>query len=227
MNTTPIYIFIEDIMKVLVFDTETTGLPKSRNSSIYSSDEWPYIIQMGWIIYDTDTKEINTFSHIVKCPIDPSPESVAIHHITKEQIEDEGIDITYVIELFRQCVDNSDVVVAHNISFDKRMIMVECIRNQFPPIFANVREYCTMKDGKSIANILKTSPSGRQYFKFPKLTELHEALFKTVPSGIHDALVDTMICLRCYMFMTNKSDIFELSKPFATIYEKYIQVDVC
>ena len=45
-------------MKVLVFDTETTGLPKSRNSSIYSSDEWPYIIQMGWIMYDTDTKEI-------------------------------------------------------------------------------------------------------------------------------------------------------------------------
>ena len=120
-----------------------------------------------------------------------------------------------------------DVVVAHNISFDKRMIMVECIRNQFPPIFANVREYCTMKDGKSIANILKTSASGRQYFKFPKLTELHEVLFKTVPSGIHDALVDTMICLRCYIFMTEKSDIFELSKPFAAIYEKYIQVDVC
>lgn len=214
-------------MKVLVFDTETTGLPKSHNASIYSPDDWPYIIQMGWIVYDTDTKEINTFSHIVKCPIEPTPESVAIHHITKEQIDEEGIDITYVIGLFRQCVDNCDVVVAHNISFDKRMVMVECIRNQFPPIFTNVREYCTMKDGKSITNILKISASGREYFKFPKLTELHETLFQTVPTGIHDALIDTLICLRCYIFMTDKNDIFELSKPFADIYEKYIQVDVC
>ena len=30
-------------MKVLIFDTETTGLPKDYKGSIYNSDNWPYI----------------------------------------------------------------------------------------------------------------------------------------------------------------------------------------
>jgi len=35
-------------MKILVFDTETTGLPE-RSSSIKETDKWPYIIQISYI----------------------------------------------------------------------------------------------------------------------------------------------------------------------------------
>ena len=41
-------------MKILVFDTETTGLPTERNASIISTDKWPYIVQISYLIFDTE-----------------------------------------------------------------------------------------------------------------------------------------------------------------------------
>ena len=45
-------------MRVLVFDTETTGLPTERNASIYHVDKWPYIIQLSYIIYCTGNPQV-------------------------------------------------------------------------------------------------------------------------------------------------------------------------
>ena len=39
-------------MKIIIFDTETTGLPKDYKGSIYDSDNWPYIVQLSWIIVE-------------------------------------------------------------------------------------------------------------------------------------------------------------------------------
>ena len=48
-------------MKILVFDTETTGLPLknefNKEPSIYDYDKWPYIIQISCILYDLSTNE--------------------------------------------------------------------------------------------------------------------------------------------------------------------------
>ena len=41
-------------MLILVFDTETSGLPKSRSQSIMESHNWPFILQIAWILYDSD-----------------------------------------------------------------------------------------------------------------------------------------------------------------------------
>ena len=40
-------------MKVLIFDTETTGLPEGKNPSIYETQKWPHIIQLSYIVYDS------------------------------------------------------------------------------------------------------------------------------------------------------------------------------
>lgn len=209
-------------MKILVFDTETTGLPKSYRSSIYDVEDWPYIVQFAWIIYDTETKKIKYYSYIINCSCDSSPESLEIHKIDKSRIEKEGVDIKQVLKLFKQNVKSCNIIVGHNISFDKRMVMVECIRNNYKPLFENVDEYCTMLNGKTITKILKKTKTGSEYFKFPKLIELHENLFQTIPNGIHDALTDTMICLRCYIFIVYKYDIMTQSKQFSELYNKHI-----
>ena len=44
-------------MKVLVFDTETTGLPKERFASFKDTHLWPHIMQLSFMMYDTDTWE--------------------------------------------------------------------------------------------------------------------------------------------------------------------------
>ena len=40
-------------MRVLVFDTETTGLPKSKIINPDTLNLWPHIVQFSYIIYDT------------------------------------------------------------------------------------------------------------------------------------------------------------------------------
>jgi DNA polymerase III epsilon subunit-like protein len=49
-------------------------------------------------------------------------------------------------------------------------------------------------------------PKPRRYKKFPKLKELYVTCFGTVPEGLHNALVDTMACLRCYLELCRLAD---------------------
>ena len=36
----------------LVFDTETTGLPKSWNAPVTDTDNWPRCVQIAWQLHD-------------------------------------------------------------------------------------------------------------------------------------------------------------------------------
>ena len=36
----------------LIFDTETTGLPKSWNAPITNTDNWPRCVQIAWQLHD-------------------------------------------------------------------------------------------------------------------------------------------------------------------------------
>ena len=55
-------------MKILIFDTETSGLPEEKNCSVLSTHKWPYILQLSYILYDTETnriiKYVNMFRYL-------------------------------------------------------------------------------------------------------------------------------------------------------------------
>ena len=38
----------------LIFDTETTGLPKNFRAPITDIDNWPRCIQIAWQLHDSD-----------------------------------------------------------------------------------------------------------------------------------------------------------------------------
>ena len=40
----------------LIFDTETTGLPKKWNAPVTDSDNWPRCIQLAWQLHDDSGK---------------------------------------------------------------------------------------------------------------------------------------------------------------------------
>jgi DNA polymerase III epsilon subunit-like protein len=75
-------------MKVMVFDTETTGLPLEKNPSIYESHKWPHIIQLSYIIYDSETNDLialeNDYINIDASVI-INPKSQEIHKISREK----------------------------------------------------------------------------------------------------------------------------------------------
>ena len=100
--------------------------------------------------------------------------------------------------------------MGHNVSFDKRMLMVEGVRNK---IHVNITDtYCTMKNGVDLCKIEKTSPTGEKYFKYPKLSELYIKLFNIEPKNTHNALVDILICLRCFCKMELNIDISQINR---------------
>ena len=201
--------------RVLVFDTETTGLmPKRafRNMPI-NEIELPHITQLTYILYDIEQRCIlQVFNSYVKLPDTVEiPELVTeITGITTEKCEMEGRDICDVLRAFYAAYESADCVVAHNITFDTEMLHLECTRHsnkligECPNIMKmlylcdKMRE-CTMQLTTAFCNLYKTNVRGRPYLKMPKLVELHEKLFGTIPANLHNSLVDTLVCLRCYL----------------------------
>jgi len=213
-------------MRFIVFDTETTGLPKSKKASVENSEMWPYIVQFSWLIYDDNTDKIPKISdYIVKLPdgMDIPEESTRIHGITTERMLSEGLSIKDVLREFTSDFLDCQMLIAHNIEFDSKVIQAEYCRNTPINWLGRHRkiEYCTMKYGKKITNILRPSKfHNGTYQKPPKLIELHKELFKSDPNNLHNSLVDVFVCFRCFHQMVFQKDIFnpDVNKELSEYY---------
>ena len=183
-------------MIVMVFDTETTGLPTKRNALIEEEDCWPHIVQLSWLCYDTDIQKlisINDF--IIKLPENYSipKDSSDIHGITDSISREKGIPIKEALLKFIIDYNNASMIIAHNITFDKNMIKVECFRQGYHNIFRDkpIIEYCTMKFGSPITKLkIISSKTNKELTKYPKLIELYQKLFNEVPNNLHNSLID-------------------------------------
>ena len=129
-------------MKIAVFDVETTDLIKN-NPSFNDTNKWPYIVQITLIIYDTSNDHIDTINNIIKIPLNAeiNIKSQEIHGYTKEYCNTNGVELKPILLSINNKLNDVDIIVGHNISFDKRMYIVECIRNNIVSCF-NKKEYC-------------------------------------------------------------------------------------
>ena len=197
-------------MKVLVFDTETTGLPEEKNASIKDTKKWPYIIQLSYILYDSDKQEIlSCVDDIIRISdeVTITPKSIQMHGITRSISKLRGISIQDAINNFNDHVNMCDMIVGHNIAFDKKMIMVESNRVNNRQYFNKKMEFCTMKKCVKMCDIKTKNKNGETYLKYPTLSELHQKLFGEVPSGTHNSLVDVLVCIRCFNYIDKHKDI--------------------
>jgi DNA polymerase III epsilon subunit-like protein len=225
-------------MRVLIFDTETTGLPKSRSINPDSLHLWPHIVQFSYIIYDVTDNDICVIEdNIIRVAddVEISQESAAIHGITNEISKSGGVDLNQVLSGFFGALKNVDMLVGHNISFDINVVVVELLRiiyNQSNTVpvdellsyktylhmlnnYQNI--HCTMQNSIDMCGIKVMGKNGREYNKFPKLSELHQKLFGSVPNNLHNSLNDILITLRCYIMITLKMDVLETCDKFKTM----------
>ena len=227
-------------MKVLAFDTETTGLPSSYNAPLSDLSKWPHIVQLSFIVFDTSNKEILNYSdHIIKLEPDVviTPDSTAIHHITYERSQKCGILMRTALQEFNDAMNYVDLIIGHNIQFDKNMLAVEFQRNKMEnSIYRNIlncsarplSEFCTMKQTVNLCKLpfINKNNNAMSHFKWPTLTELHKHLFNAKPAGTHNAIADVMICLRCYVYLQHGYDVAfddNVKMVFRTLYKAYCQ----
>lgn len=187
---------------VLVFDTETTGLiNKSLLPLQYKDLELhPYITQLSAVLYDVDNQKVKkVFNTYVKIPKHVEiPEIVQqLTGITREKC-DGGMEIGEALATFYKMYLKCDAIAAHNMWFDSKMIRIESMRNRFPEMrdifYQDVSTKpisCTMMKGMEFCGLNR----------FVKLSVLYELLFEEDANQfeLHNSLIDTMVCLRCYL----------------------------
>jgi DNA polymerase III epsilon subunit-like protein len=225
----PAMIMKKHYRTVLVFDTETTGfLPKVTPNNL-NSHEMPRIIQLSYVLFDTCNYRIKKMgNYYIKLDegIQIPPFITEITGITQHTCDTRGRDITEALIDFYNTAIQADCIIAHNIAFDIRMIEFEIERNfaklepivpqilsLFNPVFLvvkNIDTFCTMKSSVHVCNIIKMDKNNRPYKKFPKLCELYLHLFKSVPQHLHNAIIDVIVCLRCFIKFYMEKDIHDV-----------------
>ena len=125
------------------------------------------------------------------------------------------------MEKFTELYNKSDIIIAHNLTFDKNIISTELLRLNKTDIFKHERkiEFCTMLNTIELCKIEATRKNGKKYYKYPKLSELHQFLFKTEPQNLHDSLVDVYVCFRCFYQIRFGIDYF--SKKNSKLHKEY------
>tara|TARA_Y100000816_G_scaffold146719_1_gene104129 strand:- start:1787 stop:2431 length:645 start_codon:yes stop_codon:yes gene_type:complete len=199
-------------MKLLVFDTETTGLPEKK-ATIDELEKWPYIIQISYILYDTDNNYVIDISDLIiklNENIKINEISESIHKISMKISQQKGIDIKQALLNFKRVVNNSDLIVGHNVKFDKNIVSVELARNNINNFLKTKNFYCTMYGSKNICKI-PIIMNGRQIFKYPKLIELYKFYFSDEPQNLHNSMYDVLVTLRCFGMLKYNIDFQEVS----------------
>jgi DNA polymerase III epsilon subunit-like protein len=221
------------LMRILVFDTETTGLPETKIINPDTLNLWPHIVQFSYVIYDVSLNTlVESNNYIIKVPenVVISEEVVNIHGITNEICDKKGISIEHVLYEFFHYLKNVDMIVGHNIEFDFNMVKIELLRIIYNKVLTNEQltfykhhlhfvtncknTYCTLKESITLCNITALNKNGRRYLKYPKLIELHQTLFHTSPTNLHNSFNDILVTLRCFMKLKYDTDLLEKCKLF-------------
>ena len=178
----------------LFFDTETTGLPKNWRAPVSDLDNWPRLIQLAFLLYDRDGTRINSGDYIIKPEgfIIPS-ECIKVHGITTERVIKEGKSLKSLLIEFYSIIEEADTLVAHNMSFDEKIVGAEFLRISFPNILDLKRKICNMESTINFCAI-----PGQYGYKRPKLSELHQKLFNTGFEEQHNAAIDIQATARCF-----------------------------
>lgn len=182
----------------LIFDTETTGLPKSWNAPITDTDNWPRCIQIAWQLHDDMGNLLDRNDFLIQPDGFNIPyDAERIHGISTELAQEKGISLIEGLRLFNEALSKTTFIVGQNVEFDVNIMGCEFhrlgVENNLTKL--PVLDTCTEKTA-----LLCQLPGGRGgKFKLPTLTELHKHLFGIDFAEAHNATADVEATTRCFL----------------------------
>lgn len=180
---------------ILFFDTETTGIPLDYKASPTDSENWPRLVQLGWILTNESGQILKEGNRIVRPDGFDIPTAASdIHRITTARALAEGLPLSAVITEFTTDLQTVGRVVGHNLSFDLHIVAAEMYRLglDYHQLF-DLPNTCTM-----LSTIDYCAIPGAYGYKWPKLQELHMQLFGVGFHEAHDAMIDIRATRACY-----------------------------
>jgi len=192
----------------LIFDTETTGLPKRWDAPITDTDNWPRCIQIAWQLHDEMGQCIESQDYLVKPEGFNIPyDAEKIHGISTELAAEQGVALTEVLEKFNIALSKAKFVVGQNVKFDLNIMGAEFCRED---LANNLQELPVLDTCTEHTASLCQIPGGRGgRFKLPTLSELHKFLFGDGFAEAHNATADVEATTRCFFELVRKRQYTE------------------
>jgi len=204
-------------MNYMFLDTETNGLPNDYKGLIPDSNNWPRVVQLGYVV----TNEHGTILKEQETIIKPQGWDVGrtdIHGISQEQAEKEGIERKAVLLTLTAWMHACEALICHNVDFDLPILQAEFYRDQLGHPYHGKMIFCTMKQTAAIVGIRKKRRTFNQGdYKWPSLKELAEYCNVEHQGTAHTALADAKTTMKCFWKI---SDLIEdaFTEPYYYFY---------
>lgn len=193
------------------YDNETDGLNVSGQPSDHPDQ--PGIVSLSAVLDDIDGNTLDSFSTLIKPIRLIAPEAIAIHGITTERAEAEGIPHHEAMRMFEALAQRATILSAFNHFFDFKMLKIGCAR--MPEGGEQLRKFLESKSA------ICTMDSARKYLqagRFIKLHVAHERLIGSTFEKAHESMADTQAHRRVFYHLKNLNALVEPKPLTAKVY---------
>lgn len=206
-------------MLALIFDTETTGKAAFNKPSV--DPVQPNLVQLGALLVDLESGKEYAAVDLIVYPSnwDVPQEAALIHGVSTGLAKRTGVNLDTAVNVFLDLVDVADVVVAHNIAFDRIIMerasaMVALARGEeVVDPFEGKALFCTMRAATPIVKKKGRRPLHAEDYKWPKLAECVEFFFNEELENAHSAIVDCRAAARILVKMSQDGLITIPTEP--------------
>jgi DNA polymerase-3 subunit epsilon len=182
-----------------IYDVETTGLPIRINRRLNYNNLESFnncrLVSISWIITDNINNIIEKGTYYVKPDnFEVSQESINIHGLTNEFLEQNGESIHNIIDLIKNIfTEKYEIIkiVSHNIDFDINVLKSELVRYNYSDLLIKINDietYCTMLKSQTVMRVNK----------WPKLSEAYRYFYDEDITNAHQAEYDTLYCYKIF-----------------------------
>ena len=186
---------------LLFIDTEASGLPVNWSRPYSHEGNWPYAVQVSWLIYDKDRTLLKQENHYIKNDgFTITPSAIAIHGITDEFLAQNGKDRADVLRMLAaDLLQYQPMVIGHFIKLDYFVLGADFYRSVLANPLTDLPMFCTMVATK----FLKWNPMPN----YLRLEETYHYLFyKDLPNA-HNALNDAQATAECFYELLDRNEI--------------------
>lgn len=199
-------------MKVMLFDTETNGLPIDKKATLSRDnlDNWPRVIELAWLLVDSiDESDVSEGDYLIQ-PDGwevPAEDFWLSKGLTTQLCLDAGVPIKAALEWFLDDMQQADVLVSHNFVFDRSVTGAECIRAGLSSTHKPFK-ICTKEQTVQYCK-MKYHPKQRHYpgakYRWPRLEELWAVMFgKDTLVQEHRAMGDVRVLKTCFFELVRR-----------------------
>jgi DNA polymerase III subunit epsilon len=198
--------------KVMIFDTETTGMPLWDRPSEHPDQ--PHLVQYTAVLLDDETQMELAFDTVMVRPDGWTIPAAATakHNITTEQAIDEGVPLRDAVSAYQAMHAQAELICGFNVNFDFRIMRIAMLRCGFTREDVKhfgeaIRSLDLMRQATPVCRIPPTDrmmATGRKTWKSPTLAEAVKILLNEELDDAHDSRADVLATMRLYQLLNRR-----------------------